>query len=75
MIPEGMNCFVVLPDGTRKEFPTATEVRELDGEIEIYNDRIFLWGFKKGEFQNWWLDPHLPTARKKQLSGGRRSRR
>ena len=63
MIRERMNCFVNLADGARKEFPTATEVRERDGGIEIWNDRIFLDGFKKGEYRGYWIDSQVALAR------------
>jgi hypothetical protein len=75
MILKSMNCFVTMPDKTKKEFPTATEVRERDGGIDIYNDCIFLGGFRKGEFLNYWVDPYVAATRNKQLSGGKRSRR
>jgi hypothetical protein len=72
MMPQSVNCFVTLPDKSKKEFPTATEVRDKDGGIEIWNDRIFLGSFKKGEFLGYWIDPQVAAARNKYLYGGRR---
>jgi hypothetical protein len=60
---EEVRCFVNLADGTRRLFPTATEIREkADGGIEIWNDRICLDSFKKGEFWGRWIDPKSPYA-------------
>jgi hypothetical protein len=47
-IPDG---FVVrLTDLKEEHFPTATRVEEKrDGSLEIWNDRVFLKSYKKGE--------------------------
>jgi hypothetical protein len=75
MRSEPVNCFVELPDGTKKVFPTATDVHDREGSIDIYNDRIFLGYFKKGDFLSYWIDPYVAAKRKKQISGGGRSTR
>jgi hypothetical protein len=62
---EEMRCFVDLVDGTKQSFPTATEIRDTsDGGIEIWNDRIFLASFKKGEFLGRWINPRFLIDRK-----------
>lgn len=52
-----------LPDGyvvrlvslEEKHFPTATRVEEqADGSIDIYFNRIYLGGYKKGEHLSHW---------------------
>jgi hypothetical protein len=64
---EQLRCFVNLPDGTKRPFPSATEVRDQeDGSIEIWNDRIYIDGFRKGEFNGYWMDPQFLIARKKE---------
>ena len=75
MIPESTNCFVTLSGGSRKDFPTATEVRERDGGIEILNDRIFLDGFKKGQYRAYWIDPQVALARQVALGLKKKPRR
>jgi hypothetical protein len=63
---EETRCFVNLPDGSQRSFPTATEIRETEGEgIEIWNDRIILATFRKGEFLGCWMNPRFLIARKK----------
>lgn len=59
-------CFVTLSNGTQRQYPTATAIRGTqDGGIEIYNERIFLASFKKGEFRNCWIAPRILVSQRK----------
>lgn len=50
--------WVRLPDGTKKEFPGVTEIRKCDdGSIELRDERIYVAGFAKGEYTQFWLNP------------------
>ncbi|MFZ0960823.1 MAG: hypothetical protein WAO35_07945 [Terriglobia bacterium] len=73
---EEMRCFVNLPDGSQRLFPTATEIRDTEaGGIEIWNERIILATFHKGEFLGRWMNPQFLTARTKRARGVRAPRR
>jgi hypothetical protein len=62
------NCFVVLPSGKEQEFSTATEIRKVDGGIEIYNDTIMIDSFRSADFQRCWIHPRPAIARKRKES-------
>ncbi len=73
---ERVRCFVDLIDGTRREFPEATERRDTEsGGIEIWNDRIFLAAFGKGDFLGSWIDPQFLISRKRRAEKVGRIRR
>ena len=63
--------FVVLHNGTRKEYPTATEIRGSAGIIDVWNEHIYLEGFKKEDVRDFWLDPRFYKPR---FSSMRRTR-
>jgi hypothetical protein len=57
-------------------FPSATEIREIEGEgIEIWNERIHLATFRKGEFLEKWINPQFLIARRERTGRGGRARR
>jgi len=63
-LTEEERCFVKLADGKRREFPTATAVKDIEGGgIEIWNEHIHLASFSKGEFLSYWINPHFLIAR------------
>ncbi|HYT07628.1 MAG TPA: hypothetical protein VEL77_08265 [Rugosimonospora sp.] len=74
VIPEPMNCFVTLANGSKKEFPRATEVREREDGIDIYDDCIHLGAYKRGEFRVYWIDPIVAAKRQDALGRGKKSR-
>jgi len=66
---EEERCFVKLADGERLEFPTATDVKDNEGDgIEIWNEHILLASFSKGEFLSYWINPHFVIARKRSVA-------
>lgn len=73
---EEPRCFVKLQDGSVKQFPEATEIRDTErGRIEIWNDRIFLAAFQKADFLSAWINPQFLIARKKRAQKANRARK
>ena len=55
--------WVRLAGGEKRFFPTATRMRETrDGGVEVWNDRIYLAGFKSEEHAGYWLNPARGVA-------------
>lgn len=60
-------CFVTLPDGSQKDFPTATNIRDEDSEsFSIWNDRVFLARYSAGEHRGVWFNPQFLINQKKE---------
>jgi hypothetical protein len=69
-------CFVNLPDGSQKDFPTATRVKHEDnGSFEIWDDRVFLARYKVGEYKGVWFSPQFLMGQKKEQQKKDRMRR
>lgn len=58
-------CFVNLPDGTQKDFPDATNLKQDGGAIEIWDDHVLLARYNEGEHKGVWINPQFLVAQKK----------
>jgi hypothetical protein len=69
-------CFVNLPNGGQKDFPTATRVKhETNGTFEIWDDCVFLARYKVGEYKGVWFSPQFLQSQKKEHERKDRMRR